>query len=219
MNTFIILFKAKGCILRWTGRVYILTESNMKCFLVSCLWKRERWPEESLKSLAISVYCSSSCSCTKGSMISCLQTWNIIYIIFGLFFFSPASEMFVKEQITSIYSLLLMIMKARFFYFFFLIVSSQHCYLSFPEHHRCTLLKRVCFGEDSPWGRRVSHHSRLIVQFYYSDFHMNVCLHLLPPNSLGNMFIDITVQWKINVTERFLYSRFDSTPHFAYFGH
>ncbi len=119
MNTFIILFKAKGCILRWTGRAYILAESNMKCFLVSCLWKRERWPEESLKSLAISVYCSSSCSCTKGSMISCLQTWNIIYIIFGLFFFSPASEMFVKEQITSIYSLLLMIMKARFLFLFF----------------------------------------------------------------------------------------------------
>lgn len=38
---------------------------------------------------------------------------------------------------------------------------------------------------------------------------MNVCLNLLPPNSLGNMFIDITVQWKINVKERWSSCSFD----------
>ncbi len=45
---------------------------------------------------------------------------------------SFSSEMIVKERITSIYSLLLMIM------IIFSDIYSQHCYLSFPEHHRCT---------------------------------------------------------------------------------
>lgn len=141
--------------------------------------------------------------CTVRSLVSLAQkaAWyrvykleTSIYFIYWLIFFSPASEMFVKERIKSISSLLI-IMKACF-YFIFLIVYTQHCYLSFPEHHCCTPEKKYSPENGQFWGRfsvgwgcRFSHRSRLIVHFYYSDFHMNVCLNLLPPNSLGNMFI------------------------------
>lgn len=116
MNTFILLFGMKGHILRYINWLYIYSHWNLLWWAI-CL-KRQRRVKESLKSLAISLYClSSDFSCTKGSMISCLQTWNIHLHYVLAFFppFIPASEMFVKEQFMSIYSLLLIIM-ILFFY-------------------------------------------------------------------------------------------------------
>ncbi len=73
---------------------------------------------------------------------------------------SFSSEMIVKERITSIYSLLLMIMIIFFWYiltallFEFPWTSSLY---SRKQKAKCSP-ERVCFGEASPWGCWFSHH-------------------------------------------------------------
>lgn len=114
MNTCIILFKMNGC-----SHVYILADSNMRCFLAVC----GRGKDEEITGRVCVLFILRR---QHDIVFTNLKHPSTLYVD------SFSSEMIVKEQITSIYSLLLMIM------IIFSDIYSQHCYLSFPEHHRCT---------------------------------------------------------------------------------